>query len=313
MYAFTYNASCHSDGSGDTSHATSDLIDPIHPRWCRGTAAYAREKVEGYIQPSVPHQLRYDHIVRVYRVHSELFDGIVVMHTVINDEMMLHHLSSLLHILSHHHHHHNRFTSYQIIIFSSQLIKWSPPLYILSHHLSFTSYQIIIIASSLIRSSSSLHIMLHHHNRFASYQIITSALNLSYHLCFTSYQIFSTSLFIYLIIIIVSYHHHRFTTSRLYILLHDHLRFTSYHIISASHLITSSSPLHILSHQLCFTSYHIISASHLITSSLLHILSHHHHIIAHHHLRFTSDYINIMATSHLSIGYPFHHLLRIMT
>ena len=32
MYAFTYNASCHSDGSGDTSHATSDLIDPIHPR-----------------------------------------------------------------------------------------------------------------------------------------------------------------------------------------------------------------------------------------------------------------------------------------
>jgi hypothetical protein len=33
-------------------------------------AACAGEKFEGYIQPSVdPHQLRYDHIVRVYRVY----------------------------------------------------------------------------------------------------------------------------------------------------------------------------------------------------------------------------------------------------
>jgi hypothetical protein len=52
------------------------------------------------------------------------------------------------------------------------------------------------------------------------------------------------------------------TSSLLHILSHHHLCFTSYHIIiSASHLITSSSLLHILP-----TSYHIINiASHLIT------------------------------------------------
>jgi hypothetical protein len=34
-----------------------------------GTVAYAREKVEGYIQPSIdPHQLRDHPMVRVYKV-----------------------------------------------------------------------------------------------------------------------------------------------------------------------------------------------------------------------------------------------------
>jgi hypothetical protein len=48
-------------------------------------------QVEGYIQPSIdPHQLRYDPMVRVYAVHWELFYGIIVMHIIINDEMMLH-------------------------------------------------------------------------------------------------------------------------------------------------------------------------------------------------------------------------------
>ena len=147
--------------------------------------------------------------------------------------------SSSLHIMLHHH---NRFTSNRIIIFSSQLIKWSPPLYILSHHLSFTSYQIIIIASSLIRSSSSLHIMLHHHNRFASYQMITSALNL----------IISSLLHIvshiFNITFHLSYHNHCFISSS-----------SSLHNFSALHLTTWSSPLHILSLQLCFTSYHFSS------------------------------------------------------
>ena len=37
-----------------------------------------------------PHQLRYDPMIRVYTVHWELFYGIIVMYTIINDEMMLH-------------------------------------------------------------------------------------------------------------------------------------------------------------------------------------------------------------------------------
>jgi hypothetical protein len=57
----------HSDGSGDTSHTTSNLINPIHCQCYRGTAACAHDEVEGYIQPSIdPHQLRHHPMVRVY-------------------------------------------------------------------------------------------------------------------------------------------------------------------------------------------------------------------------------------------------------
>ena len=66
------------------------------------------------------------------------------------------------------------------------------------------------------------------------------------------------------------------------VLSHHNLRFTSYHIIiSASHLIASSSLLHILSHHhLCFTSI----TSHLITSSLLCIISHHYFSFTSYHI-----------------------------
>ena len=43
----------HSDGSGDTSHTTSNLIDPIHCQFYRGTGACAHDEVGGYIQPSI--------------------------------------------------------------------------------------------------------------------------------------------------------------------------------------------------------------------------------------------------------------------
>ena len=75
----------HSDGSGDTSHTNSNLIDPIHCQCYRGTGACAHDEVEGYIQPNIdPHQLRHHPIVRVYKVLYELFYGIIVMHTIIN-------------------------------------------------------------------------------------------------------------------------------------------------------------------------------------------------------------------------------------
>jgi len=194
MYAFTYNASCHSDGSGDTSH---------------------REKVEGYIQPSVTHQLRYDHIVRVYRVHWELFDGIFVMHTIINDEMMLHHLSSLLRILSHHHLY---FTSCYIIITASHLIKHN----LSNDHLHFTSYH-IISPSHLIKSSSSLQVLSDHHLHYTSWwprRILSN-----HHLRFKSYHIISAS-HIFSISFHLSYHNHCFISS------------SSLHNFSALHLTT---------------------------------------------------------------------------
>ena len=153
-----------------------------------GTVAYAREKVEGYIQPSVTHQLRYDHIVRVYRVHWELFDGIFVIHTIINDEMMLHHLSSLLRILSHHHLH---FTSCYIIITASHLIKSLHSLHNLSNdHLHFTSYH-IISPSHLIKSSSSLQVLSDHHLHYTSWWPLRILSN--HHLRFKSYHIISAS------------------------------------------------------------------------------------------------------------------------
>ena len=56
----------HSDGSGDTSHTTSNLIDPIHCQCYRGTGACAHDGVEGYTQPSIDPQ--HHPMVRVYKV-----------------------------------------------------------------------------------------------------------------------------------------------------------------------------------------------------------------------------------------------------
>jgi hypothetical protein len=52
--------------------------------------ACAHDEVEGYIQPNIdPHQLRHHLMVRVYKVLYELFYGIIVMHTIINDATLL--------------------------------------------------------------------------------------------------------------------------------------------------------------------------------------------------------------------------------
>ena len=87
-------------------------------------------------------------------VHWELFDGIVVMHTIINYEMMLHYLYDIVCsyvaisvIISHHIH---CLTSQHLcfhICFTSH-----------HHHLYFTFYHIIIVDSHLITSSWSFHI-----------------------------------------------------------------------------------------------------------------------------------------------------------
>ena len=199
-------------------------------------------------------------------VHWELFDGIVVMHTIINYEMMLHYLYDIVCsyvaisvIISHHIH---RLTSQHLcfqFITSSYLLPITSSTSLLHiwshHHFRFTSDH-IISTSYLITSSSSIHILSHHHDRFTSNIIIISS---SHHM--------------------LSHHHHRFISYHI-IIITSHLITSSssiHIIISASHLITSlfllyiisSSPLHI---------YHIIASHFITSSSLLHILSHNYHL-----------------------------------
>ena len=100
-------------------------------------------------------------------VHWELFDGIVVMHTINNYKMMLHYLYDIVSsyvaisvIISHHIH---RLTSqhlcFQFITSSSSLLHiWSHHHLRFTYYLYFTSYHIIIIDSYLITSSWSFHI-----------------------------------------------------------------------------------------------------------------------------------------------------------